>query len=60
VEKVTDVHARISVIGAITITPEHQRANFIYDMLGDNANFKSQSILAFLRLLYQQLNSRLL
>jgi hypothetical protein len=40
VEKVTDLHARISVIGAITLTPESQRANFIFDMLRDNENFK--------------------
>ena len=57
VEKVTDPHARISVIGAITLTPEDQRANFIFDMLSDNANFKGQSVLAFLRLVHERLNS---
>jgi putative transposase len=56
VEKVTDPHARISVIGAITLTPENQRANFIFDMLRDNENFKGQSILSFLRLLHERLN----
>ena len=40
-EKVTDPHARISVIGGITLTTEDQRANFIFDMLGDDANFKA-------------------
>lgn len=39
VEKVTDPHARISVIGAITLTPTDQRANFIFDMLSDDGEF---------------------
>ena len=47
----------ISVIGAITLTPEDRRANFVFDMLGDNANFKGQSVLAFLRLLHDGLNN---
>jgi putative transposase len=57
VEKVTDTHARISVIGAITLTPGDQRADFIFDMLGDNANFKGQSVLAFLLLVHKRLNN---
>lgn len=57
VVKVTDPHARISVIGAITLTPEYQRANLIFDLSADNANFSGQSIAAFLRLLNERVKS---
>jgi transposase len=54
VEKVTDPHARISVIGAITLTPEYHGVNFTFDLPADNANFNGQSIAAFLRLLHER------
>ena len=57
VEKVTDPHARISVIGAITLTPECQRVNLTFDLSADNANFNGQSIAAFLRLLHERVNN---
>jgi hypothetical protein len=54
VEKVTDPHARISVIGAITLTPEYHGVNLTFDLSPDNANFNGQSIAAFLRLLHER------
>jgi transposase len=54
VEKVTDPHARISIIGAITLTPECQQVNLTFDLSADNANFNGQSIAAFLRLLHER------
>jgi transposase len=57
VEKVTDPHARISVIGAITLTPEYQQISLTFELLADNANFNGQSIAAFLRLLYERVKN---
>jgi len=54
VETVTDPHAKISIIGAITLSPEYQRINLIFDLSADNANFNGQSIAAFLRLLHER------
>jgi transposase len=54
VEKVTNPHARISVIGAITLTPECQQVNLTFDLSADNANFNGQAIAAFLRLLHER------
>ena len=52
VAKVTDPHGRISVIGAITLSPECHQVNLTFQLSADNANFNGQSIAAFLRLLY--------
>jgi hypothetical protein len=57
VEKVTDPHAKISIIGAITLSPDNQRINLIFDLSADNANFNGQSIAAFLRLLHERVNN---
>jgi putative transposase len=57
VEKVTDPHAKISIIGAITLTPECQRVDLTFDLSADNANFNGQSIAAFLRLLHERVNN---
>jgi transposase len=57
VEKVTDPHARISVIGAISLTPECRRVNLTFDLSADNANFNGQAIAAFLRLLHERVNN---
>jgi transposase len=54
VEKVTDPHARISVIGAITLTPEYRGVDLTFDLSADNANFNGQSIAAFLRVLHER------
>ncbi|MCX6925113.1 MAG: IS630 family transposase [Verrucomicrobia bacterium] len=57
VETVTDPHAKISIIGAITLTPDYQRVNLVFDLSADNANFNGQSIAAFLRLLRERVNN---
>lgn len=51
VNRVTDPHARISVIGAITVDPRRERVGLIYNMLGDNANFRGPGIARFLGML---------
>ncbi len=49
--RVADPHARISVIGAITVDPRRERVGLIYNMLGDNANFRGPGIAHFLEML---------
>ena len=51
VDRVTDPHARISVIGAITLSPGYKRARLIFQLLPDNANFNGESVAAFLWIL---------
>ena len=53
---VSDPHARISVIGAITLSPKYRRVRLTFQMLPDNANFHGESIAKFLRLLSGWLN----
>jgi transposase len=57
VVKVTDPHGRISVIGAITLSPERQQLDLTFQLSADNANFNGQSIAAFLRLLYERVRN---
>jgi hypothetical protein len=56
VVKVTDPHGRISVIAAITLSPDHQQVNLTFRLLADNANFSGRSIAAFLRLLDERMS----
>lgn len=51
VNRVADPHGRISVIGAITVNPNRQRVGMVYNMLGDNANFRGPGIAYFIRTL---------
>lgn len=51
VNRVADPHARISVIGAITVDPRRERVGMLYNMLGDNANFRGPGIAHFLGML---------
>ena len=53
---VSDPHARISVIGAITLSPRYRRIRLTSQMLPDHANFHGQSIAKFLRFLSGGLN----
>jgi transposase len=59
VNRVADPHARISVIGAITVDPKRERVNLIYNMLGDNANFRGPGIAYFLRMLLTEIGGPL-
>jgi transposase len=53
VVRIADPHARISVIGAITVDPRRQRVDLVYNMLGDNANFRGPAIAYFVRMLHK-------
>jgi len=55
VNKVSDPHGRVSVIGAITISPKRTRVGLHYHMLADNVNFRGPSIIEFLKQLRSQL-----
>jgi transposase len=49
--EVADPHARISVIGGITVDPTRLRVGMLYNMLGDNANFRGPGIAYFVGML---------
>jgi len=49
--KVGDPHARISVIGALSISPKRKRLYFLHYLLHDNANFRSDSVVSFVKAL---------
>ena len=51
VVRVADPHARISVIGAVTVDPQRRRLGLVYNMLGDNANFRGPGIAYFVQML---------
>jgi len=53
--RVADPHGRISVIGAISIDPQHRRFCFDFHLLADNANFRGPSLVAFLDDLRQKI-----
>jgi transposase len=55
VHRVSDPHGRISVIGAIAISPQRDRLTFTYDLLADNANYRGKTIAAFLRAVHSRL-----
>lgn len=54
VNKVFDPHGRVSVIGAITVSPKRTRVGLRYYMLADNMNFRGPSIIEFLKQLRSQ------
>ena len=49
VNKGFDPHGRISVSGAITVSPKRTRICLHYYMLADNTNFRGPSVVAFLK-----------
>jgi DDE superfamily endonuclease/winged helix-turn-helix protein len=55
VHRVSDPHGRISVIGAIAISPRRDNITFMYDLLADNANYRGKTIAAFMRTVYSRL-----
>ena len=46
--KASDPHGRISTIGALAISPKQKRPSFYYDLLSNNANFRSDSVVQFI------------
>ena len=55
VNKICDPHGRVSVIGAITVSPKRTCVGLRYYMLADNMNFRSPGIIEFLTQLRGQL-----
>src|SRR5260370_25993566 len=47
--KVGEPHARISVIGAISLSPIRKHLGVFHQLLPDNVNFRADSIVGFLR-----------
>ena len=47
--KVSNPHGRISAIGALAISPKQKRPCFYYNLLADNANFHSNSVVQFIK-----------
>ncbi|NLS95686.1 MAG: IS630 family transposase, partial [Planctomycetaceae bacterium] len=50
VQKVSDPHAKISVIAAIVVSPKHRTARLVHQLSEDNASFNGWNISTFLRL----------
>ncbi len=46
--RISGPHGRISVIGAITISPERRRFSFYFQLSADNANFRGESVVQFI------------
>lgn len=54
--KVADPHGRISVAGAIIVSPVKKRLGFLYHLLPDNSNFHGDSIAQFLNEIYHRIS----
>jgi transposase len=59
VVKVTDPHAKISVIAAIVVSPEYRNAKLVYQLSADYANFNGSTISTFLRFLCGEVQNRM-
>jgi transposase len=55
VNKVFNAHGRISVSGAITISPMRARVGLLCYMLTDNVNFRGPSVIEFVKYLRNQI-----
>jgi transposase len=53
--KVSEPHGRISVIGAITVSPVYKRVGLVCRLLDSNANFRGPSVVQFVRELQARL-----
>lgn len=47
--KASNPHGRISVIGALAISPKQKHPSFHYNLLADNVNFHSTSVVSFIK-----------
>jgi hypothetical protein len=59
VNSVADPHARISVIAAIVVDPKRECLRLVYNMLGDNANFRGPGVAYFVRTLRAEIGGPL-
>ena len=57
--RIANPHGRISVIGAIVLSPGRESIRFDYEMLDDNANYRGHSVARFLRALQPNLSGPL-
>jgi transposase len=46
--KISEPHGRISVIGAITISPQRRHFSFYFRLSADNANLRGESVVQFI------------
>jgi len=53
--KASNPHGRISAIGALTISPKQKRPGFLYNLLSNNANFRSDSVVQFIKQLHKKI-----
>jgi transposase len=51
VNRISDPHGRISVIGGIVVSPRRKSLTMVFNMLANNLNFRRPSIVQFLRTL---------
>lgn len=58
--KVTNSHGRISVAGAITISPRRRKLGFLYYALPDNNNFHGNTIVQFVKEINRHVRSSLI
>jgi transposase len=56
IHRIADPHGRISVIGAIALSPGRESIRFDYEMLDDNANYRGHTVARFLRSLQSNLS----
>jgi transposase len=51
VVRIADPHARISAVGAITVSPPPRRLGLLYHLLADNVNFRGPAVAQYLHTL---------
>ena len=51
--KVADPHGKISVIGAMTISPKRNHFAFYFDLLDDNANYRGETVVPFIHKIHR-------
>ncbi|HLY07964.1 MAG TPA: IS630 family transposase [Planctomycetota bacterium] len=56
--RVSDPHARISVIGALCVSPDERRHRFVWSLLKDNRNYTSDRIVEFLEALGKRISRK--
>ena len=57
INKVSDPHGRISVIGAVSISPKRKRLGWHYHLLNDNRNFRGPNVVEFLKSLEREIGN---
>jgi transposase len=55
--EISEPHGRISVVGAITISPFRRHFGFHFDLLADNTNFRGDSVARFIEQIHRHINA---